>query len=106
MKIELLYFDDCPNWQLSEQFLREAIDELKLEAEILLINVKDNNGAITNRFLGSPSIRINDKDLEIVEDHSTEYSMRCRRYRSDSEILGCPPKEMIVKALRLAVKAI
>lgn len=103
IKVELLYFNGCPNWEQSEKLLQEVIDELELQTKIELINVEDNNDAIENRFLGSPSIRINDQDLEITEDKSTEYSMRCRRYRSGSDIVGHPSRELIVKAMRLAV---
>jgi len=48
-----------------------------------------------HRFLGSPSIRINNKDLETIEDKSTEYSMRCRRYKNGDVMEGFPSKELI-----------
>ena len=81
MKIEILVFDGCPNSEPAKRLVRDSVDELGIDANIEIVNVVDNDDAIAKRFLGSPSIRINGKDLEIEENESTQYSMRCRVYR-------------------------
>ncbi len=95
MKIELLYFEGCPNHKITLANLKELLDETGIKAEIKIIDVESPEEALKYRFLGSPSIRINDTDLEIIEDASTEYSMRCRRYKNGETMEGFPSKELI-----------
>jgi len=95
MKIEFLYFEGCPNSDIALTDLKEILSEASLKEAIEIINVETPEDAVKYRFLGSPSIRINDKDLEIEEDNSTEYSMRCRRYKNGDMIEGFPSKELI-----------
>lgn len=102
MKIELLYFEGCPNFEPTAELLREAVAELRVEAEIEIVKVVDAADAEAKRFLGSPSIRINGRDLEISEDKSTAYTMRCRLYHTDS-LSGVPSKAIIDSALKSAM---
>ncbi len=95
MKIEFLYFEGCPNHEIALANLKESLNETGIKAEIKIIDVESPEDALKYRFLGSPSIRINDTDLEIVEDDSTEYSMRCRRYKNGDIMEGFPSKELI-----------
>ena len=102
MKIELLYFDGCPNHTQALENLKQCLQELSLNEQIDRIKVERNDDAIAHRFLGSPSIRINGKDLEIDEDETTEYSMRCRRYQTELSWQGYPSKELILDTLKKA----
>lgn len=95
MKIEFLYFDGCPNHETALTNLKEVLSEADIEDEIEIINVEEPKDAVKYRFLGSPSIRINDRDLEVKEDESTEYSLRCRRYKNGDVMNGFPSKEQI-----------
>lgn len=103
VKIELLYFDGCPHYAPTEQLLRETLSDLGVNAEIELVNVLDQTSAQANRFLGSPSIRVNGRDLELNEGQDTQYSMRCRLYRSSDGLSGMPPKGMMADAIRTAL---
>lgn len=93
MKVELLYFEGCPNHEQALKNLADTMKELGIEEKIEVVNVIDDGDAMAKRFLGSPSIRINGKDLENAAD--ADYSMRCRRYRSKSGMQGHPPVELI-----------
>ena len=95
MKIELLYFDGCPNHETALTNLKEVLSEAGIKDEIEVINIEKPKDVTKHRFLGSPSIRINNKDLEITEDDFTEYSMRCRRYKNGNVMEGYPSKELI-----------
>ena len=95
MKIEFLYFDGCPNHETALTGLKEVLSEAGQKDNIEIINIKNPEDVTIHRFLGSPSIRINDKDLEIDEDESTEYSMRCRRYKNGELMEGFPSMELI-----------
>jgi hypothetical protein len=102
MKIELLIFDGCPNHEPAEKLIRDTVEELGIDADIEIINVADHDDAVAKRFLGSPSIRINDQDIEIEENESTQYSMRCRMYRTGSGHSGVPSKQQLANALKIA----
>ncbi len=95
MHIEFLYFEGCPNHEIALSNLKESLSELDIHTDIKIIKVESPEDALEYRFLGSPSIRINNKDLEIEEDNSTEYSMRCRRYKNGETMVGFPSKELI-----------
>ncbi len=99
MKVEFLYFEGCPNHEIALSNLKESLSEAGIQTEIEIINVEKPEDAAKHRFLGSPSIRINDKDLEIAEDNETEYSMRCRRYKNGEKMEGYPSKIVILKKL-------
>jgi len=100
MKIEFLYFDGCPNHETALTNLKEVLSEAGLKEEIDIINIENPEDVTKHRFLGSPSIRINGKDLEVTEDESTEYSMRCRRYKNGDVMEGFPSKELISTNLK------
>ncbi len=102
MKIELLVFDGCPNSEPTEKLIRETVSELGGDVKIEVVTIADNYDAVARRFLGSPSVRVNGKDLEIEEDSTTTYSMRCRIYRNDENQSGIPPKELLIKAIHAA----
>ncbi len=102
MKIELLYFDGCPNHEQALENLRNVMEELGIEEKIEAINIIDNDDAVAKRFLGSPSIRIDGRDLEYAENDNTEYSMRCRRYKSETGIQGYPSIALIKVAVQAA----
>jgi hypothetical protein len=56
------------------------------------------------RFLGSPSIRINDLDVDKSARKSTDYGIMCRVYITESGMSGYPPVNTIREAIREANK--
>jgi hypothetical protein len=100
VRIEILVFDGCPNARAAEELVRRTVDELAIDANVVILNVEDDHDAVAKRFLGSPSIRINGKDIEIEENAATQYSMRCRVYRIETGHTGVPSKELILKAIQ------
>lgn len=103
MKIELLYFEGCPNHVQALDNLKSVLEESGLDQKIDLINVTNNSEALARRFLGSPSIRIDGRDLEDADGNGAQYSMKCRRYRNGDRIQGYPPKETVVRGLQAAL---
>ena len=105
MRIELQYFDGCPNHHQALNNLQLALGELGLDFEIEMVMIESPEEAATKRFLGSPTIRINDQDLEHGDTDCQVYSMNCRRYKHGSEILGFPPTDLIRLNIVAALKA-
>lgn len=100
MKIRLLYIDGCPSYEHALRNLREVIAEDGLEIIVELINVTSPNQADRLRFLGSPTIQIDEVDLEgpRAADAGTGYG--CRVYENSGQMRGWPSKEQIRGALR------
>ncbi len=99
MKIELLYFDGCPSWKRTLKDLREVMEEMGIDDEIEMIEIKTDEDVQRHRFLGSPSIRVNGRDIEERMANDTDYNMRCRVYRNDLMFQGWPSKDMLRDAL-------
>jgi Domain of unknown function (DUF2703) len=99
MKVEILYLADCPSQPAAVSLVKEVLAAQGVEAEITELLVSDEQAARELRFPGSPTIRINGRD--VAEPLATEsFALRCRLYPGSSRI-GLPPVELI----RLAVAA-
>lgn len=104
MRIEVLYFQGCPNHEPAFETVLSAVKELAVEATIERVEVGTEAEAVAKRFLGSPSVRIDGRDIEAQDDPDLPYSLRCRRYQTGDGFSGCPPTDMVKQAIRLAVQ--
>mgnify|MGYP001374622125 FL=1 len=97
MKIQLLYFDDCPSWQDGLKNLETILQELNIETSIEIIKVLDDEDASRLKFLGSPSFLVDGRDLWHEERES--YSLSCRVYSTPAGIRGVPTVAMLKEKL-------
>ncbi|MDQ3678919.1 MAG: hypothetical protein M3401_19325 [Actinomycetota bacterium] len=98
MKLEVLYFDGCPSHaQLLPTLRKLAIAHA---AELVQSRVETPEHAQQARFLGSPSVRVDGRDVEPGAHTRTDYGIKCRLYRSPSGQSGLPPTAWIEQALR------
>jgi copper chaperone CopZ len=104
MKIEILYFDGCPNHGLTVERVNEALRQEGLTADIVEINVGHDAAARSVGFLGSPSVRINGLDVEPSVRPSKDFGMMCRTYIEEGKRAGLPSPELIRTAVREARK--
>ena len=95
MKIEILYFEGCPNHEPTVRRVKDVIDELGVDAEVVEIEVGGPEDAVARRFHGSPSVHVDGVDIEPGARERTDYGYACRTYGGE----GNPPWEMIVAAL-------
>lgn len=98
MKIELLYFEGCPSWQKALDNLQTALLAEGLEADIDLIRVEDEESASKERFLGSPSFRVNGRDFWPEEREA--YHLSCRVYLTEEGVRGFPSVPMLRDKIR------
>ena len=105
MKIELLYFDGCPNHEALLPRLRELVVRAGISTEIELRRIADVHAAQRERFLGSPTVRVNGYDVEPGAELRTDYDMKCRLYRTAAGLSGQPPQECLQAALDHAATA-
>jgi hypothetical protein len=92
MKIEFLYFEQCPSYKQALANLKAALAETKAQADLKIINVRSEAQAERVAFQGSPSIRINGKDLD-GRDEGSSYG--CRIYQVGDKVTAVPSKEYI-----------
>ena len=100
MRIELLYFDGCPNFEAMLPKLREMVADEEVEAEIELRRVESVDAAESERFLGSPTVRVDGEDVEPGAGVRTDFGLKCRLYRSGEGTSGMPPERWIAAAIR------
>jgi hypothetical protein len=100
MKIEVVYFDGCPNRKTALERVRQVLAEEGLSAEVLEVNVSEPSIAQRVGFLGSPSIRVNGLDVEPEARMERAYGMMCRTYPVNGRIERLPSREMLRQAMR------
>ena len=98
MDIAVLTFEGCPDAEPTFQLVQQTVRELGLGSEVKQISVNDPDEAEKLHFLGSPTVQINGRDVE-VNRRSDTASFSCRMYKTPSGNGGVPPKEMIVEAI-------
>lgn len=100
MKIELLYFDGCPSYEALLPKLRVLLADEGIETEIELRRVESVDAAESERFLGSPTVRVGGQDVEPGAGTRTDFGLKCRLYRSSEGMSGLPSEEWLVEAIR------
>ena len=82
--------------------LEEVIAEVAPGTPIRDIDATDPATAASLRFPGSPTIRVNGRDVEPSYVDPTDYTPRCRLYRTPAGLRGVPERSWIADALSLA----
>lgn len=99
MRIELLYFDGCPSYERFLPRLRELVTQAGVADEVEPRRVESEEGAVAERFLGSPSVRVDGVDVEPGARERCDFGLKCRLYRTTAGLRGTPPEEWVVQAL-------
>lgn len=103
-RVEILYFDGCPNHEAARTLVERAAAELLIEPQIELVRVDDADGAAELRFLGSPTVRVDGRDVEPGAEERREFVFACRLYRSERCFNGQPDEAWIRGALTEAAR--
>ena len=98
MRIELLFLDGCPGHERLLPLVRELAE--CTSAELVVRRIDTPEQAEQEQFLGSPTVRVDGRDVDPHAGDRTDYGLKCRLYRSDA--LGqspLPPTHWIQTAL-------
>lgn len=96
--IDLIYFEGCPG---HARLLPLLTQRAKASGALLTLRaIETPEQAVTERFLGSPTIRVDGMDVEPEANSRADFGMKCRLYRGDDGISQIPPLEWIDSALR------
>jgi hypothetical protein len=77
---------------------------LRLQPTIDLVEVADPEAAVRLRFLGSPSVRVDGRDVEPGADARNDFALTCRVYRGKQGQSGQPDERWVREALRDAAR--
>jgi hypothetical protein len=102
-RVEILYFDGCPSHRALLPRLRRIMRELGMDAQSLALRRIDSpEAAQAARFLGSPSVRVDDIDVEPGAAGRDDFGLRCRLYDVDGRRTGIPSDTWLRVALARA----
>jgi len=99
VRVELLYFEGCPNHERLLPRLNELVAGADPGAGVELRRVESIEAAERERFLGSPTVRIDGVDVDPGAADRTDFGLKCRLYRSDEGTSGLPPERWIRDSL-------
>jgi hypothetical protein len=103
-RVEILYFEGCPNHEPARALVERVATQLRLEPEIRFVEVADPDAAAALRFLGSPTVRVNGLDIEPGAGERCDFALSCRIYRSERGVTEQPHESWVREALTEAAK--
>ncbi len=99
MRVELLFWDGCPSYPEARSLLDEVLTRKHIEADVELVEVRTQQEAEELRFPGSPTIRIDGRDVDETGAGSRP-ALNCRIYRlPDGRVSPVPSREQLEAAL-------
>lgn len=100
MTVELFYWEGCPSYPEARELLRYVLRERGSSDEIRMREVTTTEEAEELRFPGSPTIRINGRDVD-PSGAEAPAMLACRIYRlPDGHVSPIPSREQLEEALR------
>jgi hypothetical protein len=98
-QIEVLYVQDCPHYAATLALVERVRAGLGIDAELRASLILDQAAADQARFPGSPTVRVDGRDVEPGSEPATEYIVGCRLYRLEHRFAGQPEEHWIRQAL-------
>lgn len=100
VQVQLLYTDGCPNAEAYAPRLRALLADEGINAPVRRRLLTSDEQARQEQFLGSPTVRINGRDVDPAAQGRLDYGLSCRLYSAPDGLRGTPPDEWITDALR------
>ena len=99
MTVEFLYWEGCPSHDEARELLEEVLRERGLDAKVEIRHVATREEAAELRFPGSPTIRIDGRDVDPAGADQAP-ALNCRIYRlPDGRVSPIPSREQLEEAL-------
>ena len=97
--IEVLTFKGCPHGDPALALAQRVVDEMAADAVVRRVDVPDAEAAVKERFLGSPTIRVNGNDIDPAATERDDYALSCRVYQTAAGVSGQPDEQWLRDAL-------
>ena len=104
MRIELLFWAGCPSHGKALRELQEVLRESGYDPEAVIVReIKTDDDAASEGFVGSPTIRIDGADVQPLADEPT--GLTCRIYRRRDGRISPTPDPADVREAVLAASS-
>jgi hypothetical protein len=99
VRIEFLYWRECPSYPEARQLLEEVLAAKGIEATVDAHEVTSDEEARRLSFPGSPTIRVEGRDIDPA-GASSRPALTCRIYHlPDGRVSPVPTREQLEEAL-------
>ena len=102
VRIEVLYFDGCPGHERLMPRLGELLAAEGVTDPVSVLYVESLEDAEQQRFLGSPTLRIDGVDVDPTAGGRSDFGLKCRLYRTGGGQETLPAEEWILAAIERA----
>lgn len=100
MRIDFLFWRGCPSHPEARELLREVLAARGIEAEVVEHEVTTDDEARELAFPGSPTIRVDGRDVDSVGAAAARPALTCRIYKlPDGRVSPVPSREQLEEAL-------
>jgi len=103
VRIEILARKDCPSRGMAIAVVERVVEETGVPARIEVVDMTSEAQAQQRRFLGSPTVRVEGRDVDQRLNGPNEFTLGDRVYRTDRGLAGWPDAQWVREALLLAV---
>jgi hypothetical protein len=97
--IEVLYVEHCPNFPAALALVQRVQAELGVDAEVRTTMITDQAAAERARFVGSPTVRVDGRDVDPDGELAADYTLECRLYWHQHRLAGYPQERWVREAL-------
>jgi hypothetical protein len=97
--IEVLYVEHCPNFPAALALVHRVAAELALDTEVRTTMITDQAAAEQARFVGSPTVRVDGRDVDPDGELAAEVTLECRLYWHEYRLAGYPQERWVREAL-------
>jgi hypothetical protein len=101
--IEILAREDCPSRGMAIAVVERVVAETGVSARIEVVDMTSEEQAHERRFPGSPTVRVEGRDVDQRLNGRAEFTLADRVYRTDRGLAGWPDAAWVREALLLAV---
>jgi hypothetical protein len=97
--VELLYLEGCPHHERLLARIERVLAASGVSTAVRMRRIADDRDARRERFLGSPTVRINGCDIEPGADRREDFGMKCRLYQTIDGLSGQPQDDWLTAAM-------
>lgn len=99
MKVELLYWEGCPSYPEARALVEDVLAARALDVPVEMREVTTEEEAAALRFPGSPTLRVDGRDVDSAGAESPP-ALTCRVYHlADGTVSPIPSRNQIEEAV-------